>query len=92
MLEAIIILSVLATSILSGVLGMAGGMILMAILVSTMSVGAAMMLHGAVQAMANGSRSWFLRQHIQWRILPAYALGAGVTVAVFAALALEVGA
>ena len=88
MLEAIIILSVLATSILSGVLGMAGGMILMAILVSTMSVGAAMMLHGAVQAMANGSRSWFLRQHIQWRILPAYAVGATLTVAIFTALAL----
>ncbi len=88
MLELIIIGSVLATSILSGVLGMAGGMILMAILVSTLSVGSAMMLHGAVQAMANGSRSWFLRQHVQWRILPAYALGAGITVAAFTALAL----
>ena len=88
MLELIIIGSVLATSILSGVLGMAGGMILMAILVSTLSVGSAMMLHGAVQAMANGSRSWFLRQHVQWQILPAYALGAVVTVAAFTALAL----
>ncbi|TNF82717.1 MAG: sulfite exporter TauE/SafE family protein [Gammaproteobacteria bacterium] len=88
MLELIIIGAVLATSILSGVLGMAGGMILMAILVSTLSVGAAMMLHGAVQAMANGSRSWFLRQHVQWRILPAYALGAGLTVVTFTALAL----
>jgi uncharacterized membrane protein YfcA len=87
-LELIIIGAVLATSILSGVLGMAGGMILMAILVSTLSVGAAMMLHGAVQAMANGSRSWFLRQHVQWRILPAYALGAGLTVVTFTALAL----
>jgi uncharacterized membrane protein YfcA len=60
----------------------------MAILVSSLSVGAAMMLHGAVQAMANGSRSWFLRQHVQWHILPAYVLGAGITVAVFTALAL----
>ena len=88
MLELIIIGAVLATSILSGVLGMAGGMILMAILVSTLSVGSAMMLHGAVQAMANGSRSWFLRQHVQWRILPAYTAGAAVTVAIFTALAL----
>lgn len=88
MLELIIITTVLATSILSGVLGMAGGMILMAILVSTLSVGSAMMLHGAVQAVANGSRSWFLRQHVQWRILPAYAAGAGLTVAAFTALAL----
>lgn len=88
MLEILIIGTVFATSILSGVLGMAGGMILMAVLVSTLSVGAAMMLHGAVQAMANGSRSWFLRQHIQWRILPAYALGTAITLAVFIGLTL----
>lgn len=88
MLELIIIGAVLATSVLSGVLGMAGGMILMAILVSTLSVGSAMMLHGAVQAMANGSRSWFLRQHVRWQILPAYALGTVVTVAAFTTLAL----
>ena len=88
MLEGIILLSVLATSVLSGILGMAGGMILMAILVSTLSVGAAMMLHGAVQAMANGSRAWFLRGHVQWRILPAYAVGALAVLALFIALAL----
>jgi uncharacterized membrane protein YfcA len=67
---------------------MAGGMILMAVLVSTLSVGAAMMLHGAVQAMANVSRAWFLRTHIQWRILPAYGVGAALTVGAFSALAL----
>jgi uncharacterized membrane protein YfcA len=88
MLEALILAAVLATSILSGILGMAGGMILMAILVSTLSVGAAMMLHGAVQATANGSRAWFLRSHIQWRVQPAYALGAAVTLAAFISLAL----
>lgn len=88
MLELIIIGAVLATSILSGILGMAGGMILMAILVSTLSVGAAMMLHGAVQATSNGSRSWFLRAHIQWRILPAYLAGSLATLAGFAALTL----
>lgn len=88
LLEAIILVSVLATSVLSGILGMAGGMILMAILVSTLSVGAAMMLHGAVQAVSNGSRAWFLKEHVQWRILPAYALGAGLVLAGFIALTL----
>lgn len=83
----LILSAVFATSILSGVLGMAGGMILMAILVSTLSVGAAMMLHGAVQATANGSRAWFLRTHIQWHVLPPYALGAGLTLGVFTVLA-----
>lgn len=88
MLEALILVTVLATSVLSGILGMAGGMILMAVLVSALSVGAAMMLHGAVQAISNGSRAWFLRPHIQWRILPAYGLGAAITVALFATLTL----
>ncbi len=87
-LNLVILLSVLGTSILSGILGMAGGMILMAILVSTVSVAVAMMIHGAVQATANGSRAWFLRSHIQWRILPAYLLGAGTVLGLFTAITL----
>ncbi|MCZ6642843.1 MAG: sulfite exporter TauE/SafE family protein [Gammaproteobacteria bacterium] len=87
-LPLILLLSVLATSILSGILGMAGGMILMAILVSTVSVAAAMMIHGAVQATANGSRAWFLRSHIQWQILPPYLLGAGAVLGLFTAITL----
>lgn len=87
-LTIILLSSVLATSVLSGILGMAGGMILMAILVSTVSVAAAMMIHGAVQATANGSRAWFLRTHIQWQILPAYLLGSAISLAGFMALAL----
>ena len=87
-LTLILLVSVLATSVLSGILGMAGGMILMAILVSTVSVAAAMMVHGAIQATSNGSRAWFLRTHIQWRILPPYLLGASAALGVFMALAL----
>lgn len=83
LIQAILLVCVLLTSILSGVLGMAGGMILMAILVSVVSVSAAMMVHGAVQATANGSRAWFLRSHIQWRILPTYALGAAISLGAF---------
>jgi uncharacterized membrane protein YfcA len=87
MLPAILII-VFATSVLSGILGMAGGMVLMAVLVSLLSVSSAMMLHGAVQAAANGSRCWFLRRHVQWRILPPYLAGSALAVAGFAALRL----
>jgi len=87
MLTPMILLSVFATAVLSGVLGMAGGMILMAILVTLLPVAAAMMLHGAVQAFANGSRAWFLRDHIVWRVLPGYTAGALLAVAGFLALA-----
>jgi uncharacterized membrane protein YfcA len=87
MLFALIVCSVFATSVLSGILGMAGGMILMAILISTLSVANAMLLHGTVQATANGSRAWFLRQHIKWRLLPTYSIGAAISVALFTGLA-----
>ena len=87
-LSALLLVSVLLTSILSGILGMAGGMILMAILVSTVSVATAMMIHGVVQATSNGSRAWLLRSHIQWRILPTYIVGSGAALAGFMALTL----
>ena len=88
----IIFAAVLATSILSGIIGMAGGIILMAVLVNVLSVPAAMLLHGAVQGFANGSRAWFLREHIQWHILPAYLAGTAVAVSVFVSLAIVANA
>ncbi|MFK7915932.1 MAG: TSUP family transporter [Pseudomonadales bacterium] len=82
-IPALIVVSVVATSTLSGLLGMAGGMILMAILLAVISVPATMTLHGAVQATANGSRAWFLRKHIAWAVLPPYLIGAMIAVALF---------
>ncbi len=78
-----ILLSVLITAILSGVLGMAGGMILMAILAGLLPVAAAMTLHGAVQAFSNGSRAWFLRTHVRWTLIPRYLLGAAIALTLF---------
>ena len=85
---ALILLAALLTSTLSGVLVMAGGMVLMAVLVLLLSVPAAMVLHGAIQGMANGSRAWMLRRHIEWRVLPPYLAGSAIGVAGFVALAL----
>ena len=48
--SAVIGLVVLGTSFLSGIFGMAGGMILMGLLLMLMSVPAAMILHGITQA------------------------------------------
>lgn len=83
-----IVVSVMLTSMLSGVLGMAGGMILMALLVSMLPVATAMVIHGAVQATSNGSRAWFLRRHVQWRVLPFYVAGSAVAVGAFTAITL----
>ncbi|TSH91601.1 TSUP family transporter [Verticiella sediminum] len=64
-----------ATSLVSGVFGMAGGMILMAVLVGAMPVAAAMVLHGVTQMAANGGRALLWRQRIAWPILGAYSVG-----------------
>ena len=83
----VILATVLATAVLSGVIGMAGGVLLMAVLVTLLPVASAMILHGAVQAASNGARFLFLRQHVMWGILPFYAIGALLAVLLFIALA-----
>ena len=82
----LIIISALATSLLSGLVGMAGGVVLMAVLVNMLPVSSAMVLHGITQFTANGSRTLILRKHLMWRLLPGYILGASVAVAGFSAL------
>ena len=82
----LIVISALATSLLSGLVGMAGGVVLMAVLVNLLPVSSAMVLHGITQFTANGSRTLILRKHLMWRLLPGYILGASAAVAGFSAL------
>src|SRR5690606_20941258 len=67
--------SVLATSFISGVFGMAGGMILMGILVAFMPVSAAMVLHGAAQLTSNGWRAVLWRRHVDPKIFGRFLVG-----------------
>ncbi|MCC6918229.1 MAG: sulfite exporter TauE/SafE family protein [Alphaproteobacteria bacterium] len=67
---------VLCTSIVSGIFGMAGGLILMLILALWLPVPAAMVLHGVTQFFSNGWRAWLWRRWIDWRIVGLYILGA----------------
>src|SRR5262245_39092788 len=78
--------AVLATSFLSGIFGMAGGMILMGILLAIMPVAAAMVLHGITQMASNGWRAWLWRDHIGWPIAGHYAVGSVAAALGFAAL------
>jgi uncharacterized membrane protein YfcA len=70
--------AVFATSVLSGIFGMAGGMILMAILLGMMPVAAAMTLHAAIQLVSNGWRCVLWRRHIVWEVLPWYGCGIAI--------------
>lgn len=69
---------------------MAGGLILIVALVLLMPVPIAMILHGIVQGVANGSRFWFLREHTAWQILPWYFIGVVVSTFVFTIFAIVV--
>lgn len=86
LLVALLAASAVLTSFISGVLGMAGGMVLMGVLLALMPVPAAMMLHGITQLAANGWRALMWRRHVDWRVFRGYAYGALVTVAAFAAI------
>jgi len=87
---AILAVSALATSFVSGILGMAGGMILMGILIAMMPVPAAMMLHGITQLASNGWRAFMWRENVDWRVFRGYVLGALVATGAFALLQLVV--
>lgn len=78
--------SVLATSFLSGIFGMAGGMVLMGILLLLLSVEKAMVIHGVAQFASNGWRAVLWWRHIAWRVFRGYAVGAVLVIAVMLAL------
>ena len=82
-----LIIAALLTSLISGVLSMAGGMVLMGVYGLFLSVPAAMVLHGVTQTASNGSRIWLHRHHIRWPVLYPYAAGAAICLAVFTAFA-----
>ncbi|HSN19689.1 MAG TPA: hypothetical protein VLS49_03380, partial [Usitatibacter sp.] len=54
----------LATSFVSGILGMAGGMMLLGILLAVLPVPTAMALHGITQLASNGGRAAMLREDV----------------------------
>lgn len=76
----------LATSFVSGVLGMAGGMILMGVLLALTPVPTAMLLHGITQLASNGWRAWLWRHAVDGRVFRGYVYGALAALALFAAI------
>ena len=87
---SVLALSTLVTSFISGILGMAGGMILMGVLLALLALPAAMMLHGITQLASNGWRALLLRNEVDWRVFGGYAIGALIALALFAIFRLVV--
>ncbi len=80
----ILLFIVLVTATVSGVFGMAGGLMLMGALTLAMPVSAAMVTHGAVQFVSNGWRAVLHRRHIDWRIILFYGVGSALAAAALA--------
>ncbi|WP_084422074.1 TSUP family transporter [Henriciella litoralis] len=82
-LSAIIILiATLVTAFISGIFGMAGGLILMGVLTALLPVASAMVLHGCIQLVSNGWRAWLLRGHVDWKVFGRYVLGTVVAIGI----------
>lgn len=82
----VLLVTVLATSTISGVFGMAGGLLMKGVLVSYLPVASSMVLHGFIQIVSNGSRAFLLRRHVSWRIVGRYIIGAAAGAAALTVL------
>jgi uncharacterized membrane protein YfcA len=64
-------------------MGLAGGMLLLSVLLVHLDPAVAIPVHGVIQLVSNGSRAWFQRAHVRWDavwrfawpLLPAGAAG-----------------
>jgi uncharacterized membrane protein YfcA len=63
-----------ATSVLSAIVGMAGGITLLAVMLLFFDPLVAVPLHGIVQLVSNSSRTVAQRSHVRWDIVWRYAL------------------
>ncbi|MPS29175.1 sulfite exporter TauE/SafE family protein [Pigmentiphaga sp.] len=78
---AIVSLLTVFASFLSGVFGMAGGMVLMGALLLLMPVTAAMVVQSVALLASNAWRAVLWRAHTDWRIVGRFAMGAAVAFA-----------
>ena len=75
---AFILITAFFTSAVSGVFGMAGGLMLMGMLAIVLPVSSAFVAHGMIQLTANGWRAILHRRHVQWKIVGLYAMASAV--------------
>jgi uncharacterized membrane protein YfcA len=81
---AILAVVVFATSFLSGIFGVAGGLILMGALLLFVPVTSAMVLHAVTQMAANGWRSFLWRAYVEKHLFARYMVGAALAFLLFA--------
>lgn len=80
---ALIVIAAFLTSILSGIFGMAGGLIFMGLLAWLLPVTVALALHGLIQFASNLWRVVLHRRHVVWPVLLWFGIGAVAAIGVF---------
>jgi uncharacterized membrane protein YfcA len=80
---ALVLSLVAATSFVSGIFGVAGGLILMGGLVWLLPVSQAMIVHGVAQFVSNASRVFFWRRHLALDVLLKFSLTSLACLALF---------
>ncbi len=88
---ALIGATILVTSFISGIFGMAGGLILLGVLLLFLEVAPAMVLFGTIQTAANGWRAIIWLRHVNWGIVWRYLVGSTLAFAVMRSVALLPG-
>jgi uncharacterized membrane protein YfcA len=71
---SVLCVTALLTAVLSAVVGMAGGITLLSVMLIFYDPLVAIPIHGAVQLVSNGSRSIIQRRHIRWSIIWRYGM------------------
>lgn len=67
--------SAIITSIISAVVGMAGGIVLLSIMTLFLPFSVLIPIHGVIQLISNSTRAWFLKKDIHWPIFRWFCLG-----------------
>ena len=74
------------TSTVTGVVGIGGGMMLIAILPSFLPLNALIPVHGLTQMSSNLSRAVFGYRDVQYEVIPKFLLGSSIGIGIFAGI------
>ncbi|MDD2895721.1 MAG: sulfite exporter TauE/SafE family protein [Aliarcobacter sp.] len=84
--ELILGLITFFTSTIAGVVGIGGGMMLIAILPSFLPLNALIPVHGLTQMSSNVSRAIFGYKDVQYEVIPKFLLGSAIGIGMFTAV------
>ncbi|MEM9331597.1 MAG: sulfite exporter TauE/SafE family protein [Pseudomonadota bacterium] len=78
------------TSALTAAAGIGGGLLMLAIMIYLLPIGALIPVHGLVQLGSNASRTWVQRAHINWRIAFIFLIGSTIGALLGVLLAVQI--